>query len=59
MDPKKTLQTNNTTSKNFSYSKGKVNLNFSLRTDIKQELKDFLECLKVAIKDVTSEIEQK
>ena len=42
--------------KDFSYSKGKVQLNFTLRTDIKNELKDFLECLKVAQKEVESEL---
>jgi hypothetical protein len=46
----------NTTSKNFSYSKGKVRLSFTLRNDIKQELKDFLELLKVAQEEVTNEI---
>lgn len=56
MTDKKILQTNNTTSKNFSYSKGDVSLNFSLRTDIKQQLKDFLEILKVAIKDVEEQL---
>lgn len=50
------IKTNNTTSKNFSYSKGKISLNFSLRTDIKQEMKDFLELLKVAQKEVELEL---
>ena len=53
---KKILKTNNTTSKNFSYSKGNTNLSFNLRTDIKGELKDFLELLKVAQKEVEKEI---
>ena len=53
---KKTIITNNTTSKNFSYSKGKCQLNFSLRTDVKTELKDFLELLKVAQIEVEKEI---
>lgn len=53
---KKILKTNNTTSKNFSYSKGNVNLNFNLRTDVKEELKDFLELLKVAQTEVEKEI---
>lgn len=54
----KSLKNNSTTSKNFSYSKGDVSLNFSLRTDIKQELKDFSELLKVAIEEVNKEIEK-
>lgn len=53
---KKTLIIKNTTSKNFSYSKGSRNLNFSLRTDTKTELKDFLELLKVAQEEVEKEI---
>ena len=54
----KKVKTNNTTSKNFSYSKGSVSLNFSLRIDIKQELKDFLELLKVAQEEITKEIKK-
>ena len=55
----KKIETNNTTFKNFSYSKGKVSLNFSLRTDIKQELKNFLELLKVAQEEVLEELKKK
>ena len=52
----KKVKTNNTIQKNFSYSKGRVSLNFSLRTDIKQELKDFIELLKIAQEEVNKEI---
>lgn len=45
------------TNKTFSYSRGKCNLNFTLRTDIKSELKDFLEILKVAQNEVIKELE--
>ena len=55
---KKTLVSSNTTSKNFSFSKGVCSLNFSLRTDIKTELKDFLELLKVAQNEVEKEIKK-
>lgn len=58
MFEKKILKTNNTTSKNFSYSLGEVTLAFSLRTDIKQQLKDFTELLKVAAKEVSEELEK-
>lgn len=54
-----TLKINNTTSKFFSYSKGKVSLNFNLRTDIKEDLKNFKELLEIAIKEVKEEIEKK
>jgi hypothetical protein len=50
------IQTNNTVNKNFKYEKGKVSLNFTLRTDIKNELKDFLELLKVAQREVEEDI---
>ena len=52
----KKVKTNNTIQKNFSYSKGRVSLNFSLRTDIKQELKDFIELLKIDQEEVIKEI---
>jgi hypothetical protein len=50
------LKTENTTSKSFNYSKGKVSLSFQLRNDIKQDLKDFLELLQRSAEDVESEI---
>lgn len=46
-------------SRTFSYQMGNVTLSFSLRTDIKTELKDFLSCLEEAQKDVTEELESK
>lgn len=55
---KKIVETNNTTNKSFSYKKGGVTLNFTLRNDIKTELKDFLELLKVAQIDVEEEIKK-
>ena len=42
----------------FSYTKGKVNLSFTLRTDIKDELKLFSELLEVAIIEVKEELEK-
>jgi len=50
------IQNLSTTSKNFSYTKGEVSLNFNLRTDTKTQLKDFAELLKVAILEVDNEI---
>lgn len=43
----------------FSYNKGICNLNFTLRVDIKQELKDFLEILEAAKADVKAELDKK
>ena len=45
--------------KEFSYSKGKCSLVFTLRIDMKTELKDFLELLKVAQKEVEEELTKK
>lgn len=53
---KSIVQNNSTTQKNFSYTKGEVTLSFNLRTDIKQDLKDFSELLKVATLEVDNEI---
>jgi len=50
------IKSDNKTTKNFTYSKGKVSLNFALRIDVKNELKDFLELLKVAQKEVEEEL---
>ncbi len=47
------------TNKNFNYTKGKVSLSFTLRIDIKNELKDFLELLKVATEEVEEELKNK
>lgn len=48
--------TNNTTSKNYDYAQGKVTLRFSLRTDIKQEMKDFLELLGIAQRQIEEDL---
>lgn len=53
---KKTLRANKETRRSFSYSQGNASLNFTLRIDVKSELKDFLELLKIAVEDVTKEI---
>jgi len=58
-NPFSKIKIENITNKIFSYSKGTVNLKFTLRTDIKIELKDFLELLKVAQKDIEIELSDK
>ena len=52
------LKIDNKVNKTFSFQKGDVSLNFTLRTDIKTQLKDFLECLKVAQKEVQEELDK-
>ncbi len=41
----------------FSYSNGSVQLSFTLRTDIKEEMQDFLELLNKATEDVKNQLE--
>lgn len=53
---KQVIQKEPTETKNFSYEKGNVSLKFSLRTDIKSQLSDFLDLLKESVKDVEYEI---
>lgn len=55
---KKIVISNNTTQKSFSYSKNKVSLKFTLRIDIKEELKNFLELLVVAQEDVKKTLKE-
>ena len=42
----------------FDYSKGNINLNFSLRIDVKKDLHTFRELLEQAIKDVDETLNQ-
>lgn len=44
--------------KNFKYSKGDMNLNFSLDIENKKGLENFLELLKVAQEDIQESIDK-
>lgn len=46
-------------SRQFNYAKGMCSLNFSLRVDVKSQLKDFKELLAAALKDVQEELNKK
>lgn len=59
MSQKKILQKDSTVSRKFAYVLGNVSLNFTLRIDIKQELKDFIEILKTAQRDIEEELNKK
>jgi len=50
------VKSDNKVTKNFNFSKGKCTLSFNLRTDIKTELRDFLDLLKVAEQEVSEEL---
>ena len=56
MSNKKLLIKNHIENKSFNFSKGNVNLSFTLRIDIKSELQDFKELLEQAIIDVDKEL---
>jgi hypothetical protein len=51
-----TVKKDNSVVKAYKFTKGNINLNFSLRLDTKSELRDFLELLKVAVLEVESDI---
>jgi len=53
---KNTIKKETTETRAFTYSKNKVQLNFSLRTDIKSEMKDFRELLLQAVEDINKEL---
>lgn len=53
---KNEIKKETTETKSFSYRRGSVALNFSLRTDIKTELADFLELLKIGLVEVQEEM---
>lgn len=54
----KLIKNNNVTNKTFDYALGGCTLKFTLRIDIKKELKDYAEMLKVALKEVTEELQK-
>ena len=56
MFKKKQLQSSNETKKTFNFSKGSVSLSFTLRVDIKTELKDFLELLKASQLEIENQL---
>lgn len=47
-----------TTSKQFSYSKKDISLDFNLKVDNSSELRDFRDILTQALKDVNEEIDK-
>lgn len=53
------LQRTPTETKKYAYAQGNVTLDFKLRTDIKAELKDFLNLLRAAVEDVTEDLEKR
>jgi hypothetical protein len=56
MPPTNRVVSNNVTRKQFSYKINNCELSFSLRVDIKSELKDFLALMEMAQNEVKEEI---
>ena len=56
MANKKILTATSVENKKWDYENGGVRLNFTLRVDIKEEMKNFLEMLKRAQADIESEL---
>lgn len=52
----KVVKSNNIENKTYSYSLRGVNLSFTLRSDIPEEMTDFLELLELAKQDITSQL---
>ena len=57
-NPFSKVKTEHKVPKEFAYTKGKCRLSFVLRIDTKDELKDFLELLKVAVVEVEEELKK-
>jgi len=55
-DQKKIIVKGSSLKREFSYAKGTVTLNFTLRIDVKQELKDFKDLLLEGVKDIDTQI---
>jgi len=55
---KKKITENHITRRQFSYSKGMISLEFTLRVDIKTELEVFKELLLKALEDIEQEIDK-
>lgn len=55
----KILVRNPITQKTFSYTRGQVSMNFTLRTDIKEELVAGLEISEALVKDIKEELAKK
>jgi hypothetical protein len=54
--PKNQIQTSGTQSRSWEIKKGDVTLTFTLRVDIKQQLKDFRECALKAITEIDEQL---
>lgn len=56
MTKSKVIKSNNVENKTYSYQTDKVNLSFTLRSDTKEEMEDFLGLIELAKQDVTSQL---
>ena len=56
---KSVMTSNNVTKKTFDHTKGEIRIAITVRTDIKQELKDSREILETIIKEIDEELSNK
>jgi len=52
------IKNNTEVNKKYSYEKNKITLSFTLRTDVLNQLNDFMELLKTAIIEVENDIKK-
>ncbi len=57
-NPKNIMSKDNIVRKEYKYSQNDINLSFTLRQDVKQEMKIFLGLLKVAIAEVEEDLKK-
>ena len=53
---KKVLTKDHKQIKNYGYSKGAVSFNYNIRVDIKQDLKDAIECAEEFIREAKEDL---
>ncbi len=55
---KKVMKKDTVEVKQFSYAKGNVSFKYDIRVDIKQDLKDAIECAEEFIKDAKVQLQK-
>lgn len=53
---RKVMQRKQEENKTYSYTLGKISLNITLRSDIKEDMKNFLEIMEQAKKDISEQL---
>lgn len=56
---RKPIQSNNTETKNWNYEQNGCKLSFSLRVDIKEEMKTYIDLLRASANNVEEELKKR